>query len=392
MSMPQWESRPKVPIRARREPMRWLPVCAAMTSTNFNPLRAEQRLHWRNRWADWRERRAELWLHALLILLMLAFLLLMLAQRADSIDSSVAYVLKHGSLAATGLSFWLMHRWQMRMGVAQQALWARHWLRAQPMDACHQRRMLRRRILGLAALQAALGCVLLARQNDAGLKVTIWILLSAVAALLAAWRLDRVSHSVLSASARRRSIGPALGTGSFFYWQCNEAIACFTPSRSAPLVFLLLLVPAPIGGWRMLLVVATLMLSGWAAAAWRSSVAVLPAATKWLAAEALPGRKLMSACLGFPAALLSAVLLIVFVILMLIDAGDWGSVLVLSLLFPAALHYVCAAAERHRPMRIAFLFVFHLMIIFVVLQTLPPLLIPIGLLQLGWLWHKGIRA
>ena len=67
-------------------------------------------------------------------------------------------------------------------------------------------------------------------------------------------------------------------------------------------------------------------------------------------------------------------------------------VLALSLLLPAALHYVCTAAERHRPRRIAFLFVFHLMIIFAVLQTLPPLLIPIGLLQLGWLWHKGIRA
>lgn len=363
-----------------------------MISTSFNPLRAEQRLHWRNRWADWRERRAELWLHTLSILLMLAVLLLMLAQRAASIDSSVAYVLKHGALAAAGLSLWLMHLWQMRMGVAQQALWARHWLRAQPMDASHQRSMLRRRILGLATLQVVLGCVLLARQNNAGPKVTIWILLSALAAVLAAWRLDRVSNAVLSASARRPSIGPALGAGSFFYWQCNEAIACFTPSRSAPLMLLLLLVPAPIGGWRMLLVVATLMLSGWAMAAWRSSVAVLPAAAKWLAAEALPGQKLMIACLGFPAALLSTVLLILFAILLLIDAGDWGLVLALSLLLPAALHYVCTAAERHRPRRIAFLFVFHLMIIFAVLQTLPPLLIPIGLLQLGWLWHKGIRA
>ena len=145
----------------------------------------------------------------------------------------------------------------------------------------------------------------------------------------------------------------------------------------------------PRGSWTQITVALMLVGAGIAVVMWSRSVAVLPAAERWLAAQPLRGRDLIGRTAWFPALLATLGALAAALPPLLMGRASWAALAAAAVLMPAALHFAVTAAERRRPGRIGLTFALHLMLLTAALQALPLLVPPLWLAQCAWLLRKG---
>ncbi len=363
-------------------------LLSPMRDLAYDPYRHERQLVWRNRVADWRARADEAGFHLLALLALTIVAALSLGYSWPSLMAAVQRVVATWPTAATLLSVLVLTELHAAALRRQRSLWSRHWLVAQPIKVGLQRRILQSQTMLRVLMQLLLGGGLLCAATLDIRVLAIWTSVVMLAAVLG-WR---SAHRAMPSTAhtRRQTVFTPRGRGSFLTWQCTEAIASLAPYRVSRLIWLLLLVPR--GQWLEIGLALVLVLLGIAFVAWSRSLAVLPAAERWLLVQPLPARSLLLRAALFPALLLAVVSTGLMLLLLVSGHAQWAPMVVMALLLPALLHFACSAAERRRPSRIGMLLMLHLTILAALLQAMPLLLLPIWLLQMFWLLRKALRS
>jgi hypothetical protein len=352
---------------------------------SIDPYRRERQLLWQNRVAEWRAEPGEAAFHCGALALLAAFASVLLWQGWPRLLTTIAWLAGEWPLATALIALIALAELQAAALRRQRAQWARHWLIAQPIAEALRRRRLRMQVARRAALQIAIGSALLLAAGLPAVAALTWVVLVIAAALLG-WRGAQRAAPAKSAAPRRESVLAPRAQGSFFAWQWTEAAAALVPYRLSRLVWLVLLVPR--GSWTQITAVLMLVGAGIAVVMWSRSVAVLPAAQRWLAAQPLRGRDLIRRTARFPGLLATMLAILVTLPPMSIGRPAWAMVAAASVLMPASLHFAVTAAERRRPGRIGLTFALHLMVLAAALQALPLLVPALWLAQCVWLLRK----
>ncbi len=359
-----------------------------MAFHSINPYRVERRLLWRNRIAEWRTRRDESIFHALAWLLLAALAAIGIWQAWPQLIAVIELSITRWPTASILVSSWALAQQQSLALRAQRERWSRHWLVAQPIAETLRRRILLRQTLLRAMLQWLSGVALLLGAQASMAAQLSWFGIVMLAVILGWLDAKRSTRTMLSAP-RRQSVFANQGRGSLWTWQWTEAAAGLAPYRVSRLAWLLLLIPT--GHWSAIPIAFVVMALAVAVVAWSRSLAVMPAAQRLLLAQPLPAQRLLRGCAAFPLLLLLLVTVGLLGLLGLVDKLQWGLPLAAGLAMPAALHWACTAAERHRPGRIGLLLSLHLAILVATLQAMPILLVPVWLVQMSVLLRRGLQ-
>jgi hypothetical protein len=125
--------------------------------------------------------------------------------------------------------------------------------------------------------------------------------------------------------------------------------------------------------------------------AWRRSLAVLPQAQAWLAAQPLAPGRLLRATWAVPAFVLASATVAIAGVLAALGAWRLAGAVALALAGFGGLHYAATAAERARPRRAVLSFVLHAMLLLATVQSFPPAALPLWMVQMAWLLRRALR-
>ncbi len=362
-----------------------------MAPSLFDPWHAETRTAWRNRCDDWRAAPAEPVWHAIALLGLAALLLPLGWDLLQSLGPQARRWLATWWPAALAALLVGQLVWQRRRRRIATQRRRRGWLAVQPVTTVVERRNDRRHALHGAAVQAVLcGAVALALDVSPSLQLAAAAipLAAAAAALCLPLTARSTGHGI---DSRRDLLWLSSGAGRVWRWQLIEIGSLFAPKRLALLFLSALLVPAGLALPTAVAAAVLLMLLAGFVAAWQRSLAVLPAAQRWLAAQPLRPGRLLRAWIALPALQLAVATTLLVTALPLLDATTLRLPAALGLLAVAALQVGCVAAERHRPLRGTLLFAVQLTLLLATLQALPPLVLLVWPLQLGWLIRRSLR-
>lgn len=273
----------------------------------------------------------------------------------------------------------------------QAATWRKHWLRSQPMAAAVERFERRRLLLVNAALQAGLIALLAFAAERPGLLGSLPLV--ALAALLAdRIAIDRLPLRAAPRIARIARITPFRfhGRGSLLRWQWQQMGSTLAPRRLTPLWLVWLAMPR--GPASLALIAAYLMLLLALLQAWRIGLQVIPHADAWLRWQPLAARRWLARACLLP-------MMVLFGLALAIALPAWFgnkpqlALLVLPLLLAfALLHLACVLAWRAEPRRIPRQFGLHALLQVACLQTLPPLVPALWLIQMALLLRRALRV
>ena len=368
-----------------------------------DPLALEWRHAWRARLARWRADRvstatlALVWLAALAVA---AALLAWLAIRAGTLLLELPVLQPAACALLTAVAAFALVERSATATAAQARL---GWLAALPTTTrMLPRWLLRRCLLRAALLSALLLCAphLLALAAETGrppaAALAGWLLLAAIpwpAALLAALLVARREPRQLQGSelARRAAAGSADWLPVGARWQWARFVRDQRGRTGAwMLAPLLLALPAGLSTPATLLALAAAVLVAALLTLWRAAIRTIPRAAALLRATPWPPAQSLRALLGLPAVLWLA-LVGALAPLLAVHAGP-RSLLPLAVLAGAALlHAAATCAERHRPRRIGPLLALHAALQLALLQALPPLAIPLLLVQLATSARQALR-
>jgi hypothetical protein len=355
----------------------------------INPYRVEQRLHWRNRVAQWRAQPGESVFHALAWAVLFVVAAVLLLQSWPQLIEALDLAILRWPSALLLISILVLTQWQAMAMQAQRQRWARHWLIAQPIAESRRRRVLIEQTLIRAGLQMLAGGVVLSATRDEVTNVSIWIGLVLSAAVLG-WQGARRTKRRDATAMPRAAVWLTSGPGSLLRWQISAALASLAPRSMSRLLWLLLLVPT--GDWTAFMLAAVVLALGIAVAAWSRMLAVLPAAQAWLAAQPLPPRRLLLGCVGLPLGLLLSVAVALMALFVALGSTRLCLPILAAMLLLATLHWACTAAERRRPRRIGLLFTTQVLMLAAMAQTLALLVLPLWIAQMLWLIKRAVRA
>lgn len=356
-----------------------------MFATRFDPYAAQIRLVLANRWAEAQARRTELIVHALIGSAIAGLLLILLVRQREAIAALVAWGVQHHAMTLGGLMLLALVLDQRAARRMHAQRLQRDWLAAQPVSPAVRRR--RRRLVSITRA-AGQGMVLLlglwlAQLGWAGVA---WLAAGVLAAALLASVLPDSLSSHLRPSARETPFAPR-GRGSFWCWQWIEAGASLAPRRLAWALLALLLVPRGallMAGLGLVLVALTT-----AATAWQRSLGVIPAAHRWIAPQPVSAWRWLRACVGMPLLLLGGVVLALVALTLALGSPSLALVLALGLIGFGTLQLAVQISERLTPRRVPWMFAMQAMLLAAVAQSLPPLALPLWLLQLIWLTRRN---
>jgi hypothetical protein len=372
-----------------KEPLRIARCLHRPMTAIINPYRLEQRLHWRNRVAQWRAQPGESAFHALAWAVLLVAAGVLLWQSWPRLIEVVDMAILRWPSALLLVAMLTLTQWQALAVQTQRQRWARHWLIAQPIAESRRRRVLIEQTLIRAGLQMLAGVVVLSGTRSAAPNVSIWIGLVLLAAALG-WQGARRTARRDTAAMPRTAVWLASGPGSLLRWQISAALASLAPRSMSRLLWLLLLVPT--GDWTAFMLAAVVLALGIAVAAWSRMLAVLPAAQAWLAPQPLPPRRLLLGCVGLPLMLLLSVVVALTMLFAALGSARLSLPILAALLLLATLHWACTAAERRRPRRIGMLFTTQVLLLAAMAQAMVLLVPPMWIAQMLWLIKRAVRA
>jgi len=360
-----------------------------MRAAGFDPYRAEQRLLWRNRIAQWCAQPAQSAWHALALLALLIVLLPIARQALHEARQALEWLMAQQALPLAISLVVLLSIAQQEADRRLQRRLARSWLAAQPVSARCKARMVWRHRAGRAVGYALAGHGLLGMQAPLSMHAA-WLGIVVGATLFAAlWASQPRSLPRPRPTARSAVLRPR-GRGSLWRWQVAEAGASLAPRSLAWALLVILLVPrgpAVMAAIALLLVLLVVL-----AHAWVRAVRVLPAAQRWLGAEPLPPRRLLLGCLPYPLLLLSIVTLCLVGLAFAFGNPLLGWMAALGLPAFGSLHWLSVAAHRQRPARAALELVAQSTFLLGLLQALPLLAPLVWLGQMVWLWRRSLRG
>ena len=358
-----------------------------MSKHRIQPYFEERRQTWRNRVADWRERSDEtLFLAAAstALLLIAIFLISIAWQKAADVVTALRAAAPLRFLLIATVLMSVHQAWTIRR---QRALWQRHWLAQQPIAESLRIRLLCHRLLmrmlagiGLGALGAHLASL-------APADIAAWATACVIAALIG-WRLGFVDHAG-TPNQRRELVFNVSGQGTLMRWQWIEVAAVLSPYRLKRSLWLILLVPT--GHWSAFVIMIFLLLSGVLVMAWSRSLAMIPAAHRWLNIQPITPAQLLLGCTRLPALVFAAMAALSMVVLTAGAMQHAIPIVIAALAAISILHFCCVAAERQRPRRIGLLFALHTIVLIAVLQTMPILLPIVWVLMITRLLRKGLH-
>ena len=131
--------------------------------------------------------------------------------------------------------------------------------------------------------------------------------------------------------------------------------------------------------------------AAWLSGAWRRSLAVLPQAQAWLAAQPMTARTLLRRAAAVPAGVLAAAVAAVAVLLAALATPALGAIAAAGLAMFGALQFAAVAAERRRPARAPLLFALHAVLLIGVAQALPIAALPLWCAQMALLLRSALR-
>jgi hypothetical protein len=360
-----------------------------MATVSFDPFRAQQRLQWRNRIATWRADSTQSGVHAAALGALASLLAWPAWQGLQGVEPAAQLALQHWPSALALVAGFGLAWQQAGMLARTRQRDARDWLQAQPVAEALRRRRERDRRMRLALLQAGAGAMPLLA-IDAARAASAWIVLAAVAAIVAPRLVRRPSQRGIPRTALRARVA-SRGAGRLWRWQLIETAVALRGQRVAPGLWALLLIPMGSGVPVVLAVAAAGVVLALLSTAWSRSLGVLPQAQHWLAPQPLRGAALLHATLAVPGTILALACALVAGVLFELGTPRVAVFAVFALASLGALHFAACAAERARPRRIALRFALHAALWLAALQTLPPLLIASWPLQLGWLMRDAMR-
>ena len=356
----------------------------------FDPFRTEARLAWGNRWARWRRDGGQTLFHAGALAALAALLVVPLVQSRAHWGASLATVLQQWPVAVWLVAVVFMAGRQAATFAAVRTHASRDWLATLPVPRALHRRRRRDAMLREALAHLALGGLLLLAARVGAVEYGAFAAALGVS-LLFAPPLSRIATHRRRRKAQAGSVIADHGTGRLWRWQriaCGVALRGRTLSLGA----LALLTPPMDSGIAVAAVVAVAglmlaLLSG----AWRRSLAVLPQAQAWLAAQPLSSSRLLRGTWAVPAGVLACVIVAVGGVLAALGAWQLSAFAALSLLALGALHFAATAAERHHPRRAALAFLLHAMLLLAALQSFAPAALPLWVAQIVWLLRRALR-
>jgi len=365
----------------------------AVIPTPFDPWQAQHRHEWGNRLAALRAAPAQPLFHALVLALLGVLLLPPLVDALRDPEGPLAAAIARWPWLVVGAVL-LACLWQQAGAHARAQHERTHgWLSAQPVQPRARRRHARRAAGRVALLQ---GAVLVALAATVALPggVRLGLLAIPVVAFTAAWLRGPGATAEASRWARRDRSIVRRGTGRVWRWQLAQAQDVLGPRRASLLVAVLAvlaLLPMNAGLALLLAALAAALTLLLLAGAWQRSVAVLPAAHRWLQAQPVRGSRLLAQWLRVPLAILAVALVTAGLALVVAGAQRLWLPMALLLVALACLHLGAVAAERSRPRRIPVAVSVQCLVFLGVLQAFPPAAAPLWLLQVAWLARRSLR-
>ena len=364
-----------------------------MSSFSFDPYQRQQRLFWQNRIARWRAAAGETAFHALGLCALAAVALWALPalfERADPWSALGAALSRWPLPIGPALLLTMLWRQNHVLAVLQQKR-SGDWLGLQPIPDSvhrHRRRVHQHREAALQVVSGA--CLVFA--SDASRWWLVFLVASAVAAVLLAPLLHRRRDTQTLWNIRRRSAVVDAGAGWLWRWQKVEAGFAFRGRSLAGGALILLLIPIGSSVVAVALCFAAGLVTAALSSAWNRCLGVLPAAQAWLAPQPLRGARLLIATCVMPALLLACAVSMIVLICVGLDAARFGVLAGAALAALGILQFACVAAERARPRRSGMVFVLHLTLLIGVLQAMPMAAPLLWLAQVGLLLRAAVRS
>lgn len=354
----------------------------------FDPFRAQARLLWHNRVARWRANAAETAFHGAALTVLAGFLAWQVT-RLD-IASRLRDVVQQWPMSVAALLFAALLLRQARIASDEAALARSSWLALQPLPATMLRRRAWRRHAIEAMLQLAVVLVAVVASGIDSRAMAVASLLVMLAAVLAP-TLPLRGARIATTNLRQRSAVPDAGVGRLWRWQKIETGIAFRARTLAGGIFLLLLVPMGSGPIVVGVMLVCGLVTAWLLGAWRCSLGVVVSAQAWLAPQPLRARDLLRGTVAVPAVVLGIAMACVVVLFVALGTPRLAVFASLALFALGTLQAACVAASRRAPRRIPILFVLHLVLLLACVQAMPPLVLPMWLLQTGWLLRKALK-
>jgi hypothetical protein len=361
-----------------------------MAAIVFDPFRAQARLAWHNRFARWRRDGAQSAFHAGALAALALLLAVPAWQSRAAWGASLAVLLHQWPMTVLLLATLAMTWRQAAVLGALRRQAAQDWLAALPVPAALHRRRRRDAMLREAAGHALVAALLLSGARAAPALVVVFAL-SMAGSLLLAVPVARVAAHPRRARLAFGSPIADHGAGRLWRWQriaCGVALRGRTLSLGA----FALLAPPMDSGIAVAAIVAIAGLSfALLSGAWRRSLAVLPQAQAWLAAQPLAPGRLLRATWAVPAFVLASATVAIAGVLAALGAWRLAGAVALALAGFGGLHYAATAAERARPRRAVLAFLLHAMLLLATLQSFPPAVLPLWMVQMAWLLRRALR-
>ena len=356
----------------------------------FDPFRAEARLAWGNRWVRWRRDGGQTLFHAGALAALAALLVVPLVQSRANWGASLASLLQQWPVAVWLVAVVFVTGRQAATLAAVRTHASRDWLATLPVPRALHRRRVRDAMLREALVHLGVGTLVLLSAR-AGASSYVAFAAAIVVSLVIAPPLSRVATHRRRLKAQAGSVIADHGAGRLWRWQriaCGVALRGRTLSLGA----LALLTPPMDSGIVVAAVVAVAglmlaLLSG----AWRRSLAVLPQAQAWLAAQPLPSSRLLRGTWAVPAGVLACAIVAGGGVLAALGAWRLSAFAALSLFALGALHFAATAAERRHPRRATLGFLLHAMLLIATVQSFAPAALPLWVAQMVWLLRRALR-